>query len=114
MQIEVRNLGVGDSATLQRQARSALDASLERYGDHVRRVRVRFLTDGAGAATCRVRAWCGKGPTVVLEERGASSAEAVNAVADALHRALIRRWSVRLSRLRRPGKMPVALHAEVS
>lgn len=114
MEIEIRNRGVGGSAILERQTRSALSVALHRFGSHARRVRVGFMPFGAGATTCRLLGWRGKAPTVVLEDPGLSSGEVLHAAADALNRAPIRRWGARLGRVRRSGGKPISLRGERS
>lgn len=101
MQIETRNLGLTDSGQLDLEVARAFGAALDRFDERIRRVRVRLIPAGAHEAACRVRVWCGNGPTVVMEAQAASGNEAIHAVADNLNRALRRRWSTRRSRLRR-------------
>ncbi len=101
MQIETRNLGLTNAEQLDLEVARAFGAALDRFDARVRRVRVRLLPAGTHEAACRVRVWCGNGPTVVMEAHAASGNEAIHAVADSLNRALRRRWSTRRSRRRR-------------
>lgn len=100
MQIEIRNLGVVDYGRLRQDSRRAFGAAMDRFTDRVRRVRVRLTPTGSHAATCRVRVWCGHGPTVVVEEQAATAHEAIHAVAATLQRALCDRLSTRRNRRR--------------
>jgi ribosome-associated translation inhibitor RaiA len=107
LQIETRNLGVSDDRAFAQEISRALGAALDRFGDRIPRARVRLALAGNHDAVCRVRIWCGKGATVVVEESAATSIAAVYAAADTLKRALRRRWSSRRSRRRhasRPGQ----------
>lgn len=101
MQIETRNLGIPGARHLDLEVARAFEAALDRFDERVRRVRVRLVPVGTHEAACRVRVWCGHGPTVVMEARAASSNEAIHAVADGLNRALRRRWSARRAGRRR-------------
>lgn len=102
MHIETRSLGVSRSAALKHDARRALDAALDRFEARVHRVRVRFIgAPGGTNVTCRIRAWCGPGPTIVVEANAASFQEAVQTAAECLNRAVQRRWARERSLRRR-------------
>lgn len=103
MKIEMRNLGVEDEADLTRETLRALLPALDRFEQDVDKVRVRFIPRGTHEATCRARVWCASGPTLVLEEHAASTAEALHAIADAINRRLRRRAGVRAASHRGPS-----------
>lgn len=92
MKIEVRNLGLSNGDELQVVAMRALRFGLDQFAERVGQVRVRFTADGPRDATCRVRAWCSEGPTVIIESHARSGDEAVRNAAEALSRALTRRF----------------------
>lgn len=104
MMIEIRNLGVQDNPTLEQDSVRTLATTLGRFEDHVHRVRVRFIPNGAHDATCRIRVWCTCGPTSVFQENGASSGEALHAVADVMSHTLRRRLGGRRGRARDVAK----------
>lgn len=94
MQIETRTLGTPVPPAIEQEVHRAFDAALDCFETRVERVRVRILGGhGEVAATCRVRAWCGRGQTIVIEASGSSYQEAMQLVADGLHHAVRRRWT---------------------
>ncbi|HEY2734013.1 MAG TPA: hypothetical protein VGI70_08510 [Polyangiales bacterium] len=109
MQIELRDLDRDAEQRLDLDVlESAIGPTLSRFENRVGLVRVRFSPNGSFDTTCRVRVWCGKGQTLIIEEHGRSKLEAIHAAADALKRSLHGRWSRVRARTRR-GDSPLRL-----
>jgi len=106
LQIETRNLGIGEATRTERETERAVGTALARFADRIHRVRVRLIPSGDHEITCRVRVWCGHGDTLVVEKHAPSAKEAINAVSDILNRSLRQRWS---SRRARRGSQPLSL-----
>jgi hypothetical protein len=98
MQLEVREFGVSGPGTLERDVRSAVGAAVDRFAGRIRRVRVRAFSASSWQEGCRMRVWCGGGPTIVVEAVAGSRRAAVYAAADLLDGALRRRLSGKRAR----------------
>lgn len=80
------DLGPEDSAHVSRAVRAGLD----QYSTIVQLLRVRLLKAGVNVR-CKMRAWCGPGPTIVVAEVRPSAGEAIDAAVDTLQRAIRRK-----------------------
>jgi len=90
MRLETIDRGI----TLTRQdevhVARALRAALDQYMEAISLVRVRLLKAGADVR-CKMRAWCGPGPTIVVASVRPTIGEAVDAAVATLQRAVRRR-----------------------
>ena len=68
----------------------AIEAGLNRHAQSIRLVRIRLVPAGS-RVRCRMRAWCGPGPTVVVSSARPSIGEAVDSAVATLERAIRRR-----------------------
>ena len=91
MQIETRDLGIGDGRDLERRAQRAMQAALDRFEQNVRRVGVRLLPSSPEDVMCKVQVWCDRGPPVVVEQRAPTHEAAICAAADTVQAVLARR-----------------------
>lgn len=101
MQLELRELGGSVRGELEHDVRNAVGAAVDRFVDRIGLLRVRAFTASSWLEGCRMRAWCGGGPTIVVEAVAPSSRAAIYAAADLLDGALRRRMSGKRSRRRR-------------
>jgi hypothetical protein len=101
MRLETIDRGIALTKKDQAHVSRALQTALDQYMETISLVRVRLLRAGTDVR-CKMRAWCGAGPTIVATSVRPTTGDAVDATADTLQRA-IRRRTGRMATARRKG-----------
>lgn len=102
MRLETIDRGIALSPADAAHVERAVSAALDQYLTSIQLLRVRLLKAGS-QVRCKMRAWCGPGPTIVVTSVRPTTGEAIDASVDTLQRA-IRRRSGRALKARRPAR----------